>query len=167
MKQIQAKPLTPADFAKYGSYCNLYHRGDWPAMPDPFGGTFVRDMLVGQIGTTGSIAVSVTHVKKRPLVITFIEKHCHTCEIMTILDADVLMHFGIATPAGEYPLDQLEVFRIPKGTCLCIRPGVWHEAPYLTDAEEANVQVLLPEYAYVNDFDGLELDESQQIAILP
>lgn len=167
MKQLKAQSLTHEAFAKYGSFCNLYHPGVWPSMPDPFGGAFYRDMLVGQVGSSGAIAVSLTHVVPRELVITFIEKHNHTCELMTILDADVLLHFGIATPPGEYPLDQLEVFWVPKGTCLCIRPGVWHEAPYLVGAEQANVQVLLPEYTYGVDCESLELTESQQLQIIP
>ena len=58
------------------------------------------------------------------------EYHDTCCEVVLPLDGDVLMHVAPAVPEKEFPFDQAEVFLVPRGTLCCLRPGVWHHAPY-------------------------------------
>ncbi|MFW5986151.1 MAG: ureidoglycolate hydrolase, partial [Halanaerobiales bacterium] len=78
---------------------------------------------------------------------------------------DVVMHVGIATPEGEFPLDEIEIFRVPRGTMAVIRPGVWHHAVFADGSECVNTLIVLPERTYVNDCIVVELEEKDQIKI--
>lgn len=151
--KIKAQSLTMEAFAKYGTFQDILHPGNWPVQGDEAGTVkFFRDMVVSDIGMGHSPAYSNTQVKKRPFEIQFVEKHDKTCEGMLVLDHDCVMHLGIATPPGEYPApDSLEAFIVPKGFFINIRPGVWHDAPFVLEAEEANTLIVLPECTYVND----------------
>jgi len=61
------------------------------------------------------------------------------------LDGDILMHVAPATPPQAVPLDKIEVFRVPKGTLVVLRPGVWHCAPFAEKNDFVNCMVVLPE----------------------
>ena len=72
-----------------------------------------------------------------------------------------------ATPPGApVPLDRFRAFRVPKGTMVCLRPGVWHHAPFAVGGGPANVLIALPERTYANDCTVVELAEDEQIRIL-
>lgn len=150
-KVIKAQPLTHEAFAKYGSYNNITQPGNWPFVgEDDSDVKFFRDMALAEFGCPTSIAFSNTQVKKRPLEVQFIEIHNYTCEGMLVLDNDCVMHVGQATPNGTYP-DELEAFIVPAGTFVVIRPGVWHHAPFVLEADVANTLIVLPELTYAND----------------
>ena len=40
---------------------------------------------------------------------------------------------------------------MPRGTICCLRPGVWHHAPYAFSTDVVNCLVALPERTYMND----------------
>lgn len=151
--KIKVQPLSREAFAKYGTYNNLLEPGDWPMQGDDVGNVkFFRDVIVSDIGMSHSPAFSNTKVKRRPLEIQFIEKHDRTCEGMLVIDHDCVMHLGFATAPGEYPApEELEAFLVPKGYFVNIRPGVWHDAPFVIEGDEANTLIMLPECTYVND----------------
>lgn len=56
------------------------------------------------------------------------EYHNTCAEAMLPLDGDAYIHVAPAGPAGHVPYDEVEVFRVPKGTMVTLRPGVWHHA---------------------------------------
>ena len=64
---------------------------------------------------------------------------------------DVLMHVAAAGPGKEFPFDRPEVFLVPRGTLACLRPGVWHRAPYALGTEYVNCLIALPERTYMSD----------------
>ena len=53
----------------------------------------------------------------------------------------------------------MQVFRVPMGTMVVLRPGVWHHAPFTVDDDPANVLIVLPERTYANDCLVVELGE--------
>jgi ureidoglycolate lyase len=162
MKKVQVKPLTAEAFAKYGSFAMMINPKAPKLGKDPV--EFYRDMV--PLETCGASPMfSVCRVKSRPAVIDVTEYHTRCGEGALALDTDVLMHFGIATADGKPPLDEIEVFRVPKGTFLAIRPGVWHHAPFTAGANEANVLVVLPERTYANDCVVVELPADQRLQI--
>ncbi len=81
------------------------------------------------------------------------------------LDNDVLIHVAPATPAAVVPLDKVRVFRVPRGTMVTLRPGVWHHAPFTANNQPANVLIVLPERTYANDCVVVKLDEKDRIRI--
>ena len=149
MKEIVWKKLSRETFAKYGSYASMID----PATPkigaEPI--EFFRDMVQSGLGAVPAASFGVCRVVKRPFVMDVSEFHDTTCETVLPLDGDVLMHVAPAVPEGEFPYDQAEVFLVPRGTLVSLRPGVWHHAPYAYGCERVNCLVVLPERTYKND----------------
>jgi ureidoglycolate lyase len=149
VNEISWKKLSVADFAKFGTFA---------AMTDPSGPKlgaepieFFRDMVQAGLGPASQASYGVCRVMKRPFVIDVSEYHDACCETMLPLDGDVLMHVAPAVPGPEFPFDQAEVFLVPKGTLVCVRPGVWHHAAYAYKCERVNCLIVLPERTYNND----------------
>ena len=81
------------------------------------------------------------------------------------IDGDMVIHVGPATPKDVIPLEEIEAFRIPKGTFVSLRPGVWHGGPFTTTDKPVSVLIVLPERTYANDCEGHKLDEKDYIEI--
>ena len=65
----------------------------------------------------------------------------------------------------DVPADRMEVFKVPQGTMVTIRPGVWHSAPFASLSDCVNVLIVLPERVYANDCNVVMLDEQKQLKI--
>lgn len=163
MRKISIKELTLESFKIYGSFSHMINPKAPKLGPEPI--EFYRDMELLNLGQTNIASFSVTRVSKRPLVIQKVEYHDYSGEAILPLDGDVLIHLGLATRNIEAPLDQIEVFRVPKGTLVIIRPGVWHHAPFAWECDYANVLVVLPERTYVKDCHVFTIPDEKQIAI--
>ncbi|MBE3064911.1 MAG: ureidoglycolate lyase [Spirochaetes bacterium] len=94
------------------------------------------------------------------------EYHDTCCEVVLPLDGDVLMHVAPAVPEKEFPFDSAEVFLVPRGTICCLRPGVWHHAPYAVGATVVNCLVALPERTYMNDCKVYQFPEDRRMKIV-
>jgi ureidoglycolate lyase len=75
------------------------------------------------------------------------------------------MHVAPAVPQKEFPFDQVEVFRVPRGTICCLRPGVWHHAPFALETDVVNCLIALPERTYMNDCTVFTFPEQERIKI--
>ena len=164
MKSLSVQELTWEKFAKYGMFANMVSpSGERIGVP-PI--EFYRDMCV--VCAPGEhVGLSVTKVYKRPLEIRVAEYHDTCGEAMMPLDGDVLIHVAPATANGVVPYDAFEVFRVPQGTLVTLRPGVWHHGPFCVDTESVSTLIVLPERTYVKDCKVIEFPEDQYIRILP
>ena len=147
MKTIKAQDLTPAAFRRFG---------DFAKMVEPDGdkfGIFYRDQVQQELGGGAhTVSYSVCRVEPRPFVIQAGEYHSHCGEGILPLDSDIYIHVGPATPrTAPAPVDRFEVFRVPQGTMVTLRPGIWHMAPFAAGDKPANVLIVLPERTYAND----------------
>jgi ureidoglycolate lyase len=163
MKEIPWKKLNAADFAKYGTFA---------AMIDPVGPKlgaepieFFRDMAQAGLGAVPAASFGVCRVVKRPFVMDVAEYHDTCCETMMPIDGEVLMHVAPAVPEKEFPFVQAEVFLVPRGTLVVLRPGVWHHAPYAWKCDRVNCLVALPERTYVNDCKVFSFPADRQVRI--
>lgn len=163
MKKIYIKKLTLDTFKIYGSFSNLINPKAPRLGPEPI--EFYRDIEQLNLGKTNIASFSVARVTKRTLVIQKLEFHNNSEEGVLPIDGDVLIHVALATRNGEVPLDRIEVFLVPKGTLVTIRPGVWHHAPFAFGCEYVNVLVVLPERAYANDCFVSMIPEGEQMVI--
>ena len=102
---------------------------------------------------------------RRPLVLDVSEYHNTTCEIVLPLDGDILMHTAVAIPEKEFPFDLVEVFFVPKGSVVCLRPGVWHHAPFAYRSDCVNCMIALPERTYMNDCVVFPFPADKHIAV--
>jgi ureidoglycolate lyase len=163
MKEITWKKLSVEGFAKFGTYANMINPV-WPRLgAEPI--EFFRDMVQSQVGNVPLVSFGVCRVVKRPFVMDVSEYHDGCCEIVLPQDGDVLMHVAPAVPGKEFPFDQAEVFLVPRGTMCCLRPGVWHHAPYALGTDVVNCLVALPERTYVNDCKVYEFPSDKHVKI--
>ncbi len=149
MKEISWKKLSVEGFARYGSYANMINPSAPHLGAEPI--EFYRDMVQSVVGTVPVVSFGVCRVVKRPFVIDVSEYHDTTCEIVLPLDGDVVMHVAVAVPEHEFPFDLAEAFLVPRGTIACLRPGVWHHAPFAFRTDCVNCLIALPERTYNND----------------
>jgi len=163
MKSTAIKELTMESFSDYGAFANMIDPDALKLGAKPI--EFFRDMLLLDLGGAGIAAFSVCRVEKRAPVVDVTEYHTGCAEGILPLDGDILIHVGPATPCDDVPLDRIEVFRVPKGTMACLRPGVWHHAPFAHGCAAANVLIVLPERTYANDCEVFEISSDEQIEI--
>lgn len=164
MKKTVIKKLTVAGFKPYGSYSDMVN----PNGPKlGFGKVeFYRDMEVLTLGTTTQASFSVTKVQKRENIIDAMECHMNSGEGCMPLDGDILVHVAPASPKDKVPMDQVEVFYVPQGTLLALRPGVWHCAPFAVNKDAVNCLVVLPERTYATDVVFYMVPKEEQIKIV-
>ena len=163
MKKVKVKVLTRDDFNTYGTFSQLINPDAVKIGDEPV--EFFRDMVPLDLGINTKASFSVCRVLKRPAVVDMMEYHDGCGEGILPLDADVLIHVAPATPKGEIPLDNIEVFRIPRGTFVSLHAGVWHHAPFVVKSEVANVLIVLPERTYAADCEVYEIPKDQQVEI--
>ena len=109
-------------------------------------------MVQSQLGHHPVASFGVCRVVKRPFVIDVSEYHDTCCELVLPQDGDVLMHVA---PGGarrrSFPSTRPRSSSFRRGPICCLRPGVWHHAPYAFGTEVVNCLVVLPERTYKND----------------
>lgn len=164
MKKIKVQKLTVASFHKYGSYAALINPDAETTGPKDGTIVFYRDMVQQELfGQNPSF--STCRMQPRPLVIDYGEYHNHTCEVSMPLNGDALVWVAPADCSDRVPVDKIEVFEVPQGTVLNLRPGVWHHAAYAVGDKPLDVMISLPERAYINDCVCLEIPEAERPVI--
>jgi ureidoglycolate lyase len=163
MRKIRVKELDRDSFDVYGSYQYMINPGTEKIGEEPI--EFFRDMVQLNLGSVSSASISVCRVQKRPFVINMVEYHDGSSEGILPLDGDIIIHVAPATPPDKIPLDRFEAFRVPAGTFVALRAGVWHHAPYALGSDAVDVLIVLPERAYALDCAALKIPEKEQIEI--
>ena len=161
MKTVQVEPLTLEAFTPFGSYSSLTEPNGPMIGAAPI--EFYRD--AAQLELLGrNPSFSSCRVQQRDFVIDVLEYHSQTGEGILPLDADVLLHLAPASVGDQPDLNALKVFRVPHGTFIALRPGVWHHGPFALSGV-AHVLIVLPERTYKNDCVVVPLGPDQQLEI--
>ena len=164
MKTVSVQALSPAAFRPFGAYARLIDPDAERFGEPPV--EFFRDLLQLEAGAAGALSFSTCRVEPRERVIDISEYHSHAAEGMLPLDGDMLVHVAPATPPGEgVPVARIAVFRVPLGTLVALRPGVWHHAPFTLTDRPLNVLIALPERTYANDCVVVKLDKAEHVRI--
>ena len=161
MKTIKVENLTKEAFAPFGEYykmdapdghalCGAIHR-------------FYPDRVTAYQG--GNVGFSAIMVKKpEQMLITQIEYHTTTSEMIMPLNDDMILH--VAQPSAGAPItDQTKAFLVPKHTLIKMNACVWHLAPLPANADELSALIILPECTYMNDCKVVDLTPEQQFVL--
>ena len=161
MKTIKVENLTKEAFAPFGEYykmdapdghalCGAIHR-------------FYPDRVTAYQG--GNVGFSAITVKKpEQMLITQIEYHTTTSEMIMPLNDDMILH--VAQPSAGAPItDQTKAFLVPKHTLIKMNACVWHLAPLPANADELSALIILPECTYMNDCKVVDLTPEQQFVV--
>lgn len=159
----EIRELTKDNFHMYGDFTDMLHPQGVKFGTAP--NEFFRDLIQLNLGNSNSVSFSLCRLAKRPLVIEASEYHNYSGEMIIPLDGDILMHVGPAVATDEVPVEQIEIFLVPKGTVVCIRPGVWHQAAFAYGCDSVHILVALPERTYMTDCHLISLPPEQQIRI--
>jgi ureidoglycolate lyase len=101
--------------------------------------------------------------KAEKIVVSVVEYHNTTGEVILPVDGDVVIHVA---PASKQPVpEKTEAFIVPKGTLVKLNTGVWHKAPTAINNDIVHLMIALPERTYVNDCTVIEYKEEDQIEI--
>ena len=162
MRTVKIEKLSAEAFRRFGSFANLLDPVPEDVGKRPVG--FYPDLVQQGLGKDTVPSFSTCRVEKRPWTVDFAEYHSVTGEGILPLDNDILIHVGPASnPRAGVPLDQIRIFRVPRGTMVTLRPGVWHGAPFTANDKPANVLIVLPERTYANDMSFVPLSADEQI----
>jgi ureidoglycolate lyase len=162
-RTVHVETLEPVRFAPFGTYTNLFQPEGPRIGTSPI--TFYRDQQPLELGGKNPM-FSTCLIEPREPVIDVMEYHSSTGEGILPLDGDVLVQVAPATPPeAPFPAELVRVFHVPQGTMVCLRPGVWHHAPFALQGQ-TNVLIVLPERTYANDCHVLELSHAERIRIL-
>lgn len=163
MKNIRIQQLNHENFRIYGDYANLINPEAVSIGNPPV--EFFRDVIPLHLAQNNVASFSICRVEKRTNLISSAEYHSYCQEGIMPLDGDVLIHVAHATP-DEIPVDAFQVFRIPKGTMVTLKAGVWHHAPFAIDCDYVNVLIILPERTYSNDCIVKNISSEEQLLIV-
>lgn len=164
MRSVPVEELSTAAFLPYGHFARLVDPDAEKLGAPPV--EFYRDMVQQDLGGAAISSFSTCRVEQRDFTITVSEYHTKTGEGILPLDNDVLIHVGPAMPNNTVPVDKIRVFRVPKGTMVTLRPGIWHHAPWTVNDKPASVLIALPERTYANDCIVVKHNEDELIKIV-
>jgi len=165
MKTVSIQQLSVEAFLPYGTYAQHLDPDGSASGGRPV--AFIPDMVQLNLGGHAIASFSTCRVEPRDPVIAFSEYHTSCGEGILPLDNDILIHVGPpASARAGLPVTKIQVFRVPRGTAVCLRPGVWHGAPFTANDRPANVLIVLPERTYANDFAAVRHEPEDQIQIV-
>ena len=122
MREVKAVKINAADFAPYGTFCNMTEPEGYPLSGEIH--KFYPDRISGTC--VGSIAFSPIAVRKDDRIIKMAEYHTTTWEGIVALDDDMIIH--VAPASGGTPVPELaKAFIVPKGCMVKINAAIWHQ----------------------------------------
>ena len=163
MRKVKAKELNVQDFEKYGAFAKMIDPENVSVGPSIH--EFFCDQLVYYTASSAPVGLSTSHVLKRPVVVERTEIHRECGEVVLPLDGDIYMHVGPRSDIDAPPFDKFEIYRVPMGTAVYMRPGTWHFACFPAEKDAVSVLVLLPERTYANDCVVVDIPEEDQIGL--
>ena len=161
MRTLKVEELSVESFLPFGFYADLINSKTEKLGAPPI--EFFRDMVQQDLGGASIVSFSSCRIEKREPVINVSEYHSKTTEGALPINNDIFMHVGPASAGTEVPLDKFRVFRVPMGTMVVLRPGVWHHGAFTANDRPVNILITLPERTYANDCVVVELDKSDYI----
>ena len=106
MREVKAVKINAADFAPYGTFCNMTEPEGYPLSGEIH--KFYPDRISGTC--TGSMAFSPIAVRKDDRIVKMAEYHTTTWEGIVALDDDMIIH--VAPASGGTPVAELRLIRI-------------------------------------------------------
>lgn len=161
MKTIKVENLTKEAFAPFGEYYKM-DAPDGHALCGAIHRFYPDRVTAYQSGNVGFSAITVK--KPEQMLITQIEYHTTTSEMIMPLNDDMILH--VAQPSAGTPItDQTKAFLVPKHTLIKMNACVWHLAPLPANADELSALIILPECTYMNDCKVVDLTPEQQFVV--
>ena len=162
MRKIKLEKLTKEAFAPFGIYYEMLNPEGYALCGELH--RFYPDRFTIP-GVSGALAFSPICVRKPDeMLVTQIEYHTTTCEVIIPLNDDMILH--VAPPSAGKPLPEYtRAFLVPKGTAVKLNTCVWHLAPLPANLDELSAIIVLPEATYMNDCIVVDLKDDEKFVI--
>lgn len=161
MRTIKVSKLTKEAFAPFGEYYKMDKPEGYSLNGEIH--SFFPDRLIAHQGA--KIGYSPITVKKPDkMLITQVEYHTTTAEMIMPLNDDMILH--VAPPSAGKPVPEFtKAFIVPKHTLIKMNACVWHLAPLPKSKDELIAMIILPECTYMNDCKVVSLSKDEQFVI--
>ena len=161
MRSIKAEKLTHESYAPFGTFY---------AMAEPEGYSLKGELhcfYPDRLTEAWPVRVGfspITVKKPEKMIITSVEYHTTTPEIIMPLNDDMIIHVAPASAGTPVP-ELAKAFIVPKNVMVKINTAVWHLCPLPVHEEELKALIVLPECTYQNDCTVVELKLEEQFEI--
>lgn len=155
MKTIKPQSLTAAAFKPFGQVLSL-------ACGKPMARNTELTYWgkVAQFGMGAKLSTGVLLGHKRSPVVTQLERHVHTPEVLVATEGESVICFG--APSGKGNITKIKAFRIREGDAFCMHTGTWHWVAF-PKAKQCKFLVLFAAGTEARDLQIRPLNESLRI----
>lgn len=162
MRKVKAERLTQEGFSPFGVFYSMTNPQGYSLNGELH--QFFPDRISEFYGTR--VGFSPIQVKKpEKMIVTQVEYHTTTPEIILPLNDDMILH--VAPASGGVPVTHLtKAFVVPKGVMIKINTAIWHLAPLPANEQELHAMIILPECTYANDCTVIDLEEEECFQIV-
>lgn len=162
MKTVKAELINHENFAPFGQFYDM-------ANPDGYAlcgeiHKFYPDRVTADSEKRVGYSPIVVQ-KPEKMIITQMEYHNTTWEMIIPLDDDMIIHCAPAS-AGAVVTEHAKAFIIPKNTLVKINTAIWHLAPLPVNNDKLTAMIILPECTYALDCTVVDLKEDEQFEII-
>jgi ureidoglycolate hydrolase len=139
--KIKIVELSKENFAPFGQFVNSpTHK---PTIKEDIVSYWAN--LAG-FSIDGTIDVGWVTMRKRPMVLTQLERHFHTVEVAIPLDNSMVLPVAIGREPFDYDSqprqDDIRGFYLRPGQMVTFAPGTWHFGGFPLNRTEASFMVL-------------------------
>lgn len=162
MRTLKIETLTHEAYAPFGTFYNMEQPEGYALAGELH--RFFPDRL-SESYTTRAAFSPILVKKPEKMVITQVEYHTTTPEIILPLNDDMILHVAPASAGTPVP-ELAHAFLVPKHTLIKINTAIWHLCPLPAHADELCAMIVLPECTYANDCRVVDLKPEEQFEIV-
>lgn len=145
--RIKAQPLTVAAFKPYGAIMT-----DGLNLPMSDNEEITYWGKVSVLNIPGQVSTGVMLAPDREKVVTKMERHIKTAEILVALEGDSVVCVGAPSSDGT-EISDIAVFTVRQGDAVALDAGTWHWIPFPTGTKPAKYIVI-----FANDTENSDMD---------
>ncbi|MEI8200615.1 MAG: ureidoglycolate lyase [Eubacteriales bacterium] len=154
---ISVQPLTEKDFEPFGTIISAS-----TALPMADNKEITYWGKIAIVNMPDKISTGIMHVHDREHVVTKMERHTKTSEILIAVEGDSVI--CLAAPSDhEDSITDINAFHIKKGDAIVLHRGTWHWAAFPGESEGAKFLVIFANDTEANDLETRELPEEIHI----
>lgn len=151
---ISVEVLTPEKFAPYGQVITRNS-----ILPIEDGNEFSFELTSEGVEVGSSVCTGLLSCKSRPMIITQMEAHQRSSEVLVALRGDMVLAVAPADHFGE-----VKAFSFQEGDAVAMKVGTWHWIPFPVGDTDTLAMVLFADKTGDDDLHIRKLEKSLIIA---
>lgn len=154
---MKLEQLTSETFAPYGKVLNQRKED-----PDAENNQFTFDADITFFEWAGEGTVGILEGKRRELVLTCMERHVNTPEILFQLSGEAIL--AVSKPnIDSQEITGVQTFLLRQGQSILMAPGTWHWVPYPAGGDSCLTQVIFKRGTSETDCQIIDMPEAVRL----